>query len=368
MHTRFPGRHLAALVWCVLVVSLSACSSGSQTPPTATMVLTPTRAADATLPVAAPPPATPPELRKVNAGYVSALSFAPLFVAYEKGYYREQGLDVDLQTLTGGTDMVTQTASGNLDVGAGSPGAGLFNALARGIQLKFVAPVSIFKPPVSTPLIGSKALQDSGELRSISDLRGRRVSIISRGAASEYFLDQAPRRGGLTIGDIDLVTLPGPDAVLALANESIAAGNVTEPNASEAIDKGVGVVLNNDYAENVLAIIMYFNEGFAQTRREDGIRFLTGFYKAVRDLEPSYHDDDLMIIAQYTHLSPQTIRTAARPYHDPNGNLRLTDMEAMQRFSMAQGDTTYTAPLDFARFADSSFTDAALQRLVAASQ
>jgi NitT/TauT family transport system substrate-binding protein len=328
-------------------------------------VSTAARAGDATPPAAAPPLAAPPELRKVNAGYVPALSFAPIFVAYEKGYYREQGLEVDLQTLTGGTDMVTQTASGNFDVGAGSPGAGLFNALARGIQLKFVAPVSIFKPPDSTPLIGSKALQDRGELHGIADLRGQRVSIISRGAASEYFLDQALRRGGLTIRDVDLQTLPGPDAVAALANESIAAGNIAEPNASEAIDKGVGVVLNNDYADNVLAIIMYFNEGFAQARREDGIRLLTGFYRAVRDLEPSYHDDDLQIIAQYTHLSPQTIRSAARPYHDPGGNLRLGDMEAMQRFSIAQGDTTYNEPLGFARFADSSFTDAALQRLAA---
>ncbi len=297
-----------------------------------------------------------------------ALSFAPIFVAYEKGYYREQGLDVDLQTLTGGTDMVTQTASGNFDVGAGSPGAGLFNALARGIQLKFVAPVSIFKPPVSTPLVGSKALQDKGELHGIADLRGRRVSIISRGAASEYFLDQALRRGGLTINDVDLQVLPGPDAVAALANESIAAGNVNEPNASEAIEKGVGVLLNNDYADNVLAIIMYFNEAFAQTRRDDGVRFLTGFYKAVRDLEPAYHDDDVAIMAQYTHLSPQIIRSAARPYHDPDGSLRLTDMEAMQRFSIAQGDTTYSEPLDLAHFADSSFTESALQRLAAESR
>lgn len=296
-------------------------------------------------------------------GYVPIASNSPLWIAYEKGYYREQGLDVALLTLTGGTDMVTQTASGNFDVGAGGIGAGLFNALARGIRLTIVAPVTIFRPPVATPLIGSKALHDSGELRTIADLRGQRVSTISRGAASEYLLDQALQRGGLTIRDVDLQILPAPEAVAALANGAIAAGNVAEPFASEAISRGVAVMLNDDYVDNFLVIAMYFNERFAQNRREDGIRLLTGFYKAVRDLQPPYKDEDVALIAQYTGLSPETIRSSARPYHDPTGDLHLADLQALQRFSIAHGDTTYQEPLDLSRFVDPSFGAAALQRL-----
>src|SRR4051812_36453581 len=149
-------------------------------------------------------PTAPPELRKVTVGYVANQSLSPIYVAYEKGYFREQGLDVSLQTLTGSSDMVTQTASGNFDVGVGGPGAGLFNALARGIHLTLVAPVTIFKPPTGAMLVGSKLLQESGEVQTIADLRGRRVSIIAKGAANDYILDLALRRGGLTIRDVDL--------------------------------------------------------------------------------------------------------------------------------------------------------------------
>ncbi len=122
-------------------------------------------------------------------------------------------------------------------------------------------------------------------------------------------------------------------------------------------------MLNDDYVDNFLVIAMYFNENFAQTRREDGIRLLTGFYKAVRDLQPPYKDEDVALISEYTRLSPETIRSGARPYHDPSGDLHLADMQALQRFAIAHGDTTYQEPLDLSRFVDPSFGEAALQRL-----
>jgi ABC-type nitrate/sulfonate/bicarbonate transport system substrate-binding protein len=194
-------------------------------------------------------------------------------------------------------------------------------------------------------------------------LRGRRVSIIAKGAANDYILDLALRRGGLTIRDVDLQVVPAPETVAALANGAIAAGMISEPFASEAVARGAGVVLNNDYANDVLIVAMYFNENFAQARREDGIRLLTGYYQAVRDLQPPYRDEDIAIIAQYTRLSPETIRAAARPYHDLSGDLHLADLEAMQQFVMAQGETSYQEPLDFAQYVDATLGTAALARL-----
>ena len=259
-------------------------------------------------------------------GFTPNMSQAPLYVAYEKGYYREQGLDVALQTLPGGSDMVTQTASGNFDVGVSGPGAGLFNAFARGIRLTLVTTAAVFKPPVASMLVGSKLLQDRGELRGIADLRGRAVSIIGRGSANEYLVDQALRRGGLSIEDVDIQVVPDPEAVTALANGAIAAGLISEPFASESTARGVGVVLNNEYVDDFISVSMYFNETFAQARREDGIRLLSAFYRAARDLQPTYKDEDVAIIAQYTRLGPETIRSAARPFHEITGDVHLTDM------------------------------------------
>jgi NitT/TauT family transport system substrate-binding protein len=346
----------------LLLSQLAACAPAAA--PAPAPAAKPPAAAPASAPTsAAVAPTSAPELRKVTVGFAAVVSMAPAYVALEKGYYREQGLDVSLQPLTGGTDMVTQTASGNFDVGLGGPGAGLFNAFARGIHLTIVAPVAVFKPPVPTPLVASKALRNSGEVQSIADLRGRKVSIIGRGSSNEYFLDQALRRGGLTIRDVDLQILPAPESVVALANGAIAASNVLEPFASEAVGKHIGVVLTNDYVDNLLAISMYYSEPFADTRREDGVRFLAAFYKAAGDLQPPYQDVDVEIISRYTRLSPEIVRTAARPQHDASGDLHLADLEALQRFVIEEGYTTYQEPLDLTRYVDHSFGREALQRL-----
>jgi NitT/TauT family transport system substrate-binding protein len=345
-----PHRRLARRAWCALALVAVLLALVPTSPP----VSTGASAAEAA-PLA--------QARRVTIGYVPNAAFAPVFVAYEKGYYREQGLDVTLEPLTGGADMATQTAVGNFDVGTGGPGAGLFNALARGINIVITAPVSVVRTPNVAQLVASRAAYDRGEVRSIADLRGKRVSIIARGAANDYYLDQALRRGGLTIWDIDLQVLPSPEAVAALANDAIPAALIVEPFATEAVNRGVGVLLTDDYLENFIAIVMYFNEQFARQRREDGIGVVTALYKAARDLDPVYRDEDVAIIAQYTRLSPEVIRTAGRAYHDVSGDLHLADIEELQRFVMARGEANYSEPLDLARYVDPSFSEAALTRL-----
>jgi NitT/TauT family transport system substrate-binding protein len=355
----------------VLMPLLAACAAPAASPPipaptSGAAPMAPTGGASAA-PAAAPPTAPPaPSGLPIKLGYQPASTFAPAFLALEKGYFREQGIDVSLELLPGGTDMVTQTATGNVDSGIGGIGAGMYNALARGIRLSIVAPVTILKPPSTNALVGSKQLQDRGELQSIAYLRGRRVSILSRGGSNEYVLDLALRKSGLLFRDIDVQVLPASEAVTALANGATAAGLIPEPFAYEAIARGAGVMLTNDFIDNFMVVAMYFNETFAQTRREDGIRLLTAFYKAMRDLQPPFRDEDVAIISQYTRLSPETIRAAAPPAYDPSGDLHVADLEAVQRFAMALGDTTYQEPLPLSQFVDKSFSEAALQRLGAA--
>ena len=53
----------------------------------------------------------------------------------EKGYFAEQGLDVTLEPLPGGSDLVALTASGELDAGIGGAGPAFWNAIAQGLPI-----------------------------------------------------------------------------------------------------------------------------------------------------------------------------------------------------------------------------------------
>src|SRR4051794_13947825 len=148
------AHHAAALVALILLV---ACGGGSGAAPTAAptaagpaptsapsapaSAAAPTGSADATsaagtnargpaVPADAtgtlPPPLAPAVAVKV--GVLRSLSDAGIYLAAERSYFREEGLDVSLEPFGSTAEMTAPLASGQLDVGAGAPTPSLFNA------------------------------------------------------------------------------------------------------------------------------------------------------------------------------------------------------------------------------------------------
>src|SRR3979490_933942 len=75
----------------------------------------------------------------VAAGIVNTLSDVGFFVADAKGYFAEEGLDVKLTSFRAAGAMMAPLGSGDLDVGAGSVTAGIFNANERAIPTRLAA-------------------------------------------------------------------------------------------------------------------------------------------------------------------------------------------------------------------------------------
>src|SRR5690606_31629813 len=178
------------------------------------------------------------ELTDVSIGYVPVLIYAPVMIAHDKGYFEERGINSTLNPLPGGADLVTLTANGEFDIGIAGAGPAFFNAIQRGVELTVIAPLHFERPPLATPLMVSKERYDSGELTSVEDLRGKKVSVNARGA-TEYWLDQALRQGGLTIEDIDLQELGFGDVAAALESGALDAAMLGEPLATQAEQNGI---------------------------------------------------------------------------------------------------------------------------------
>lgn len=365
-------RHL--ILWAALAaLLLAACAPA---PPAAPAAQPAKPAAEAPKPAAEPAkpaaqPAKPAAEAKpaatttVRVGYVPILNFAPVFLALEKGYYREQGLDVQLMTLAGGADMLVQTAGGHFDVGTGGVGSALFNAIQRGVPIRVVAPLHAEAKPMSTPLVGRKASRDDGTVKSIADLRGKKVAINARGAATEYWLDAALRQGGLTINDIDLQAIPFGEMPAALEKGVIEAGMLAEPLATLAERKGIIVRLSDDFLKDAQPTAVYYNLAWAQKNPEAAKGFMVAYLKACRDLQGAGWQDpqNVAILEKYTKVPADVIRAAAPPLFEPNGKVNLADWEKQQQFFMRQGLLTYKEPLDMRQIVDSSYVEHALRVL-----
>lgn len=314
-----------------------------------------------------PPAAEAPDttLPLVRVGHVPVTIYAPLFIAAAKGYFEEEGMRVELLPVEGGTENVVQVAAGNFDVAGGGIGAGMLNAVARGIEFEIVAPLHTERPPLSSPLVVSKARFDSGELTTVADLAGKKVSTNSKGAATEYWLWRALQQGGLDFTDVEVLGVGFREVAPALASGSLDAGILGEPLATLAEDQGLIARLSQDFIEGFTSTVIYFNKDWAVANPDLAHGFVKAFIRGARDLNGDawYDPANLAIIEQYTGVPAAVVARANRSYHDPNGFVPLADLMTLQEFFMRQGQLSYSEPIDLAQFINTSYAEAAVAEL-----
>src|SRR5207247_5049428 len=94
--------------------------------------------------------------------------------------------------------MIAPLGRGQLDVGAGTVAAGLYNAVEQGVLLRVVADKgSVTDKLEYSTLIIRKDLADSGRYRTLSDLKGMTIAVASPGSGSESSLNEALKKGSL---------------------------------------------------------------------------------------------------------------------------------------------------------------------------
>ncbi len=311
-------------------------------------------------------PVKPPEdAVQITVGYVPISIYAPLFVAMEKGYYAEQGLDVSLESFAGGGDLVALTATGDLDAAASGAGPAFWNAVAADLPVSVVAPGHSEGSPVATPLMISREACESGSITRVADLRGKKVSVNARGA-TEYWLGQALATDGLTIEDIDLQTLPFPDAVAALTSGAIDAAMVAEPVATGAEQQGLAVRLLADFpVQDVQPTVIVANDEFIADHPDAMQGFVTAYLKASRDLSgPGFKDPtNLAIIETYTSVPATLVGAAVQPLYSVDGRIDTAGLSKLQAFFRQLNQLEYDEDIDPATLVDDRFIQAALAEL-----
>jgi NitT/TauT family transport system substrate-binding protein len=308
--------------------------------------------------------AVPDGATKVAFGYMPVSIFAPVFVAYEKGYFAEYGLDVELVSFTGGSDMVLQAATGDLNVGIGGLGPAYWNAASQDLGLKIIAPGHAEGNPVASPLMISKKACEEGTITSVADLKGKKVSVNAPGA-TELWLAKALETGGLTMDDIDLQFLSFPDAVVALESGAIDAAIVGEPVASAAENNGIAVRLVDDMpVEGIWPTIIFGNEEWISSNPDAAAGAIAAYLRASRDLTENFNDPlNLAIIQKYTEIDPALIAQSVKPVYSSDGAINIDSLATLQDFFRGRDQLEYDENIDPASLIDPAPGEKALELL-----
>ncbi len=320
-------------------------------------------------------PAFGQTLIPIKVGVPNAATDVGYFVAHAKGYFKEEGLDVSFTPFASAASMIAPLASGDLQVGAGGPSAGLYNAINRGIDIRIVSDKS--KNVVnrgSQKLLVRKALYDSGKVRTLADIKGLKFANGAPGSSASSVIYKVLQKAGLQIGDIDEVSMSFPQQVAALESGAIDIAMPPDPATTLAISRGVAVSILNGwdvYPVHQVAVTLYAGK-FANEQPDAARRFMRAFLKGVR-----YHNDALdesgnftgakgdevvKILTEYGPYKDAAIyRSFVFAFCDPDGVLNLQslqeDIDVFQKLKLIE------KPVALDKVVDTRFLDWAIQQI-----
>ncbi|MCB9128048.1 MAG: ABC transporter substrate-binding protein [Ardenticatenales bacterium] len=305
------------------------------------------------------------ELTAVRVGIVPVTIYAPFYIALDKGYFAEEGLDVELVPVEGGTENVVQLAAGNFEFAGGGVGAGLWNAAERGVEFEIIAPLHTERPPLTSPFVVSKARYESGELTSMSDLAGLTVSTNAKGAATEYWLYKALEQGGLGFEDVTVTGVGFREVAAALESGTLDGAILGEPLVTLAEQEGLVARLSEDFIDDFTSTVVYVNKEWAAANPTLVEGFVRAYLRGARDLNGDawFDEANLAIIEANTGVPAAIVANANRSYHDPNGDVPVEDIAILQEFFKSQGELSYDELLDIAPYVNTSYAEAAVESL-----
>lgn len=307
----------------------------------------------------------------VKVGVTGRPDQASLELALHRGYWDKQNLDVQfIQAGAAAQDATAALATNQIQVTAGSPSAGLFNALNRGINIRMVADWShIGTPEDSTFSISVRSdLIDSGAVKSPADLKGRNIGAGPvKGGINDLFLSRVLAKANLKPSDVNAEFIPFPDGIAAMASKKLDAAMLIEPMVSLAAAQGVAKLFITMGAVDPGAqvAIVFYSPDFA-ANKDAATRFMIGYLQGVRDYYDAFvlkknQDDAISILVQTLPLKDPKVWKNFKPSNvDLNGKFNVASIKTQAAFYKDEGLVDGPVP-DIDKYIDNSFAEAAVK-------
>jgi NitT/TauT family transport system substrate-binding protein len=320
----------------------------------------------------APPTAPLPQLSLVRFGSPQAISDAGVFIGRERGYFQALGIEVETIPFQSGPNLIVPLASGDLEVGGGTFSTGLLNAIDRGVGIKAVADKGSSRAGFNfVQLPVRRSLLESGEVRTIADLRGRRIAVASTRSGAEASTAQVLKQGGVRIDEVSLVELGYPDMLVAFGNGAIDAGIVIEPILTAALTNGVAVSWDPGYISTafggVYQAAMIFYSGRFASQTDLARRFMIGYIQGLRAYNDAFvkgegRDEVVRILTENTAVKdPALYDVMNMAGLDPDGRITRQSLQIELDYFKERG--YYTGSLTLDQVLDTSFVEYAVQQL-----
>lgn len=221
-------------------------------------------------------------------------AFSPFQLALGKGYFAEEGLDVEFRVGKGGADVATQVAVGNADLGGGIGDTPII-VRANGLDVRGVA------------LLGGKSLtrlawRDDSGIKGPADLKGKRIGVMSYQDTTYYNMLGVLASAGLTKDDADIQAV-GPGGMIKLSISGDLDAISAVPEWIGAV-RGAGVKMSDMAVDELfpaMAQAVLASDKTIAERPEVIAGFVRALTRAVKDIQA----DPATAAAEYVGIVKQ---------------------------------------------------------------
>ena len=231
---------------------------------------------------------SPAEAGSLKLGHSTWVGYGPFYIARDKGFFKEEGVDVELVIMEDTPMKMGALMAGQLDLVASTVDE--FPIYMKpGIGLRYVMAVDNSK--------GGDGIVATKDITTVEGLKGKKVAF-EQGSVSQFFLNALLKDAGLSQSDIEPVNMAATDAGVAFAAGQVDAAVTWEPALSQGAKAENGhILLTSADKPGLITDIVAATDATLKEKSEDVKAFVRAWYRAL-DFLKSNPEEANVIMAQ----------------------------------------------------------------------
>ncbi|WP_217437504.1 ABC transporter substrate-binding protein [Paenibacillus sp. JMULE4] len=311
----------------------------------------------------------PAESKSVSLALLKFTSNAPLFIAYEKGFFKDEHLDVELKWFDSANAVNVAVASSSVDIAAAGLTADFYNMIAQGQKMFLVADKGREEKGYAYSAL---VLPNDSPYKSVEELKGKKAAITTIGSTNHYSIARILENHGMSSKDVQWTPMNSVSGVVdAIKGKRVDFGFISEPNVTKAVDEGFGKTLTwiSDEIKFQSSALVFSSKFISD--RDASVRFLKAYLKGLRYYYdaaltkkdgklaqgPNF-DEVLKIITKYTG-QPEDVIKKSFPFIDRNGKPDIDDLK--EQIAWYAKEKLIVKTLEVDDFVDTTLLDEALK-------
>ena len=268
------------------------------------------------------------------------------FVAFgiEKGMFREQKLEIDLQPTQGGAATIPALISGDIQVGGSNVGS-LLLATAKNLPIRAIAGGTSARAAGEKDF-GALLVAKGKGISKPEDLEGKTVAVNTLNNIAEVVVKAALEKQGVEPDSLKLSEVPFPEMQPALAKGSVDAAFSIEPFVTQSVAKG-DEVLGYSYVdtESDMQVGAYAVTNQFAEQNADAVKRFKAAIAATASYVDTHEDEFRAFLSKSAKMPPKVADAIVLPKWTGEVNAASVENTAklMQRYGLVD------APIDTAK-------------------